>query len=267
MKERILRIGERDRLMAILTLPDDEQPLDRPTILIPNTGIEHRVGPNRMHVHIARALARQGYATLRLDVGGLGDSDAPRGESPNATLDLQQAMDRLSTLGLPARFVVLGLCTGAHEAHQLARCDSRVAGCLFIDGYAYPTLRFKCQYWLNRITHPHRAWSRAARILGLNGQASALAKQSLNEFLLPQAAEVRRDYEQLLARGVHLAFVFTGDMQDEYLYEGQHFDVFPILKDHARVQYLPHADHTLSRHQLRVELIQLIQQWLASLHD
>src|SRR6185503_8792569 len=54
-----------------------------PVVLLSNAGATHHVGPNRLYVMAARALAAAGLRSLRLDLPGLGDNPAPDAEAEN----------------------------------------------------------------------------------------------------------------------------------------------------------------------------------------
>ena len=262
LKETPLRFGEQGRLLGILTVPSRAVP-GQPAVIIPNTGLEHRVGPNRLHVQIARALAAAGYVSLRFDIAGLGDSDPAPGQSASAVDDLRQAADALDARKLGPQCMLIGLCSGAHDVHRFAASDDRVVGALFIDGYAYPTARFKAIRWQQRLSQPLRMLRRLSEKPG-EDQPPGI---EVDLFRHPPQAQAQADYERMLTRGAHLAFVYTGDVQYEYVYRDQLLDAFPLLRGHAKVWYLPHADHTLTRRQTREELIALARDWLKGLLD
>ncbi len=266
LRESLLQFGEQNRLFGIITLPASVDPT-RPAIVISNTGIEHRVGPNRLHVQIARALAAAGYCVLRFDLGGLGDSDAPRGQAASSLADCRLALDALDARRLGSRYVVIGLCSGSHDGHQLCRVDERVVGLFNIDGYAYQNFKFRRLYWQSRFTHPLRTLQSIAgrihprfRFAEPQGMGAAIIEW-------PSQKEVARDYQQFMARQLNLGFLFTGDVQHSYLYAEQHYDIFPVLRDWAPVWFLPHIDHTLSRRTAREEMIRHLRKWLLSLSD
>ncbi|HHO68021.1 MAG TPA: alpha/beta hydrolase, partial [Gammaproteobacteria bacterium] len=73
MKERVVTFGPERNLVGVLTQPDQVRP-DLPVLVFLNAGLLHRVGPYRMHVDLARQLAARGYASLRFDLSGRGDS-------------------------------------------------------------------------------------------------------------------------------------------------------------------------------------------------
>ncbi|MGH7928173.1 MAG: alpha/beta hydrolase, partial [Candidatus Binatia bacterium] len=75
MREEALLLGKTRSLVGILTDPPEAKRSTRlPGIILLNAGIIHRVGPNRMHVKIARTLAPMGFVVVRFDFSGIGDS-------------------------------------------------------------------------------------------------------------------------------------------------------------------------------------------------
>jgi dienelactone hydrolase len=104
-----------------------------------NVGAERRIGANRMWVDVARSWAAQGVPTLRVDLPGMGDADGPDDLShlPSAGLYEPQygeatgaLLDALEAAGLPGRFVVSGICSGAYWSFQVAAADPRVVAAL-----------------------------------------------------------------------------------------------------------------------------------------
>ena len=167
VNEVVLNFGEQGRLLGIVSLPDRLEP-DSTAVLLPNTGLEHRVGPNRLHVYLSRALADAGFVTLRLDLAGMGDSGAFDGGDPSR--DLSAAMDALQARGFGSRFAALGLCSGAHDAHRAIRADHRLVAGAFIDGYLFPTLRFYMTYVLQRASDPARVLRKLSKSLGISSR-------------------------------------------------------------------------------------------------
>ena len=267
--EQPLQLGEGDRLLGILTLPAAVE-AQRPAFIIPNTGVEHRVGPNRMHVELARSLAEAGLVTVRLDLGGLGDSDVDpvRGRT-ESTQDLRMAMDALSQLGIANRFVLVGLCSGAHDAHQATKADERVCGAIFLDGYAYRTPRFWVHYAAQRLFAPHRIRNALERLEKRPGtfEGGVIDVDNLEYFRVPPRETMRDDLAGFMRRGVELCFIYTGQVTMEYNYPGQLFDAFPQLRGYkkAKVHYMLRADHTFTRRETRREMAALLTQWAAQI--
>lgn len=260
MKEQIIQLGPQRHLLGILCLPESVE-VQRPVVVIPNTGVDHRVGPNRIHVEMARVLADAGYASLRLDLSGLGDSDLPSGQGSDSVRDLRLAFDELQRRQLSTHFVVFGLCSGAHDAFMVALVDERVVGAAFLDGYAYQTPGFRRQWWMQRLMTPHRwrnAWVR------LVNPTKARPSSQINLFQYPPLVEAQEGYRQMMARDMALFVAYTGEVQNEYNHQGQLYEMFPTLRDYARLDYhyLLDADHTLSRRASRRQVLESMRDWL-----
>jgi len=140
LRERPLVIdGPGGRLFGVLSEPlGDRREL---TAVLLNAGPQRRIGPNRMWVEIARRWAASGVPTLRLDAAGIGDADGDATVLGQVTafyrpVYVEQARLALETLaerGLPQRFVLLGLCSGAYWAAQAAVADRRVAAVIMLN--------------------------------------------------------------------------------------------------------------------------------------
>jgi dienelactone hydrolase len=254
MKEIVFNVPSR-RSLGVLSVPDH---LDAaaPTVLIPNTGLEHRVGPNRVHVDICRALAGAGVPALRLDLSGMGDSS--RGDRLDATADLRAAVDQLEASGFAPRVIGVGLCSGAHDLHQLARLDPRVIAAAFIDGYAYPTPLFHLNYLLQRLAEPSRVFK------SLRRRFEETEADELEYFQQPDRRQMSLDMDLFLRRKVSLWYVYTGQVQHVYNYAEQFFDAFPALRGRPGVKltHLRRCDHTFSRAVMRSSIASQIVQWV-----
>lgn len=126
--ERAALFGEQRRLAGILCLPRGNPKM---TVLMLDTGANHHIGCGRSAVELARALARQGFASLRMDTLGIGDSAVVAG-GPRSALyrmeraaDVSAALDFLETRGL-ADVALYGVCSGAALALYAALDDERV---------------------------------------------------------------------------------------------------------------------------------------------
>ncbi|GAC1628649.1 MAG: hypothetical protein NVS9B10_18790 [Nevskia sp.] len=269
MNEQALSFGESRALFGILSLPDVVDPA-RPAVLIPNTGTDHRTGPGRLHVELARALAAAGVVTLRLDKAGLGDSDlVPGRAAPEFAPDLRAAMDALDA-HLPSQgYIIVGFASGAHDAHQAARIDPRIVGAVFLDGYTHHTPR----YWINRaLDRFGNAARQAASGIVPRTSLTPLSGDALHDVLPgeihfytpPSPKQMQADLGEFMRRGLALMYVFTGQIEDDYNYPAQLLDAFPVLRSYARLtlHHLPDADHAFGRRATRDALIALLATWV-----
>src|SRR5882724_3373080 len=123
VRDEVLRFGPEGQLVGIVSHPPEANSPARPTtmrgsglsFIVLNAGVLHRVGPHRLHVVLARRIAAGGIASLRLDLGGIGDSMASSDAATfrdSAVADTRAAMTGLThTLG-SERFVLFGVCSG-----------------------------------------------------------------------------------------------------------------------------------------------------------
>ncbi|MEZ5730414.1 MAG: alpha/beta hydrolase [Burkholderiaceae bacterium] len=95
-------------------------------IVLLNAGAVHHVGPNRLHVTLARRWAAQGHVVVRLDIGGIGDSPTPLAAIENtvypehAVADVASVCAWLRTRRDVGAVHALGLCSGAYHAFKAA---------------------------------------------------------------------------------------------------------------------------------------------------
>jgi hypothetical protein len=110
---------------------------DRPAVVIGNSGGEPHTGFARVSVNLARHLAARGFASLRIDFGGLGDSMAEGDRASHVFEsdrqgDFAAAMDALQARGFH-RFAIHGLCSGAYHALHAALADRRVSRLVLVN--------------------------------------------------------------------------------------------------------------------------------------
>ena len=111
------------------------------TALLLNAGPQRRIGPSRMWVEIARRWAANGVPTLRIDAAGIGDAEGDATMLGQVTAFYRQgyvvqaraALELLAERGLPPRFVMVGLCSGAYWSAQAALADERVAAVIMLN--------------------------------------------------------------------------------------------------------------------------------------
>jgi alpha-beta hydrolase superfamily lysophospholipase len=125
-------------LFGIVTEPRHED-AQRKAVILLNDGATHHVGSNRMSVAIARRWARSGYVVLRMDLAGLGDSEARSGRPPNevfppdAIEDLRTAVEFLRATYAVHEITLAGLCSGAYHALRAAASDLPIDRALMVN--------------------------------------------------------------------------------------------------------------------------------------
>ncbi len=143
VSERVVRLRTPSgALYAVVTEPDVVR--DPRTLVLLNAGAVPCSGPNRLWARAARDAAAAGLTAVRLDLPGIGDSAVP-GEgasvdadfyTPERTRQVGQALDAIEGAGLPARFLLSGLCSGAYWSFQLGQLDRRVEAVLLLNPMA-----------------------------------------------------------------------------------------------------------------------------------
>jgi alpha-beta hydrolase superfamily lysophospholipase len=232
---------DQGRLFGVLTRP--AVPAGRPAIILANAGAIHRIGPNRLHVTLARAWTELGFPVLRLDLGGLGDSPPVPGMPENepysarAVADIGEAVAALRSAGEAQGIVVAGLCAGAHAAFHAARQLRGIVGVLLINPivlYWTPSDALEVPPWMmqhrvkwygksamrfaswGKLLRGHvdifsavetvSLWARdrtAAGVRALKGRVDLMASGQVGR------DDVEQDLVSLCGRGVDVALLFS----------------------------------------------------------
>ena len=243
-----------------------------------NAGVLSRIGPHRMNVKLARALAKAGETSLRFDLSGRGDSRSSTADGDfqtQAPRDIRHAMDHLEqTYGIH-RFALIGFCSGAVDAFGAALLDDRVAGVLIFDGHWYRT----------RWTVPVRHWKRF-RVISWPGVAAALWRRLTGRLAAPvtplavegfagktvssnpSRAEFVRSVQVLVDRRVATFFVFSGSVIEYYSYANQFRDGFAheAFFYKVRCDFRPDIDHTFISLKAQQQMIELVTAWVPEVH-
>ena len=264
-----------------------------PAVLIPNTAANHNIGDGRCFVLFARRLAALGIASLRMDLGGLGDS-APAERivtldslhSPHACADVMSGADWLVAHG-HATVVTFGICSGAFvglhacaahphivgsfgvnlqkfvwEGEARMHRDSTVASTRMLRRAALSANKWK------RVLSGKAALARTAR--GLSGRATRHLERRFADLLdaavgwsfSPNGA--RRLLERLRDKGVDVRLLygeFDHGIDELKLQFGtglRGLRRFP----NVRVAMLPILDHSLFTRAAREAAMSDAQQWL-----
>jgi alpha-beta hydrolase superfamily lysophospholipase len=279
LAESVVLLGPRRSLVGIHTPPAVPAAREPGTfVVILNAGIIHRVGPNRLHVELARAIAASGYSALRFDLSGIGDS-RPRADTlpplEAALADVREAVDSLSKERGATRFVLIGLCSGANLSIISASTDERIAAVGLIDPYIPRTRRYyfnhyfgrmgRVQSWRNFLRGEHPVWHwikdrLASRRIDASGstRASDPSEREIRSFL-------EGAYGSAAKRGVKIFAAFTADLEAQHNYREQIIEAFPEipLASVLQLHYFTHADHTFSSSRDRWQLIEVLVKWLA----
>lgn len=167
VKEEALLLGPHKSLVGVYTPPaaDAVQTNGNCAVVLFNAGLIHHVGPQRLHVRLARALAERGAGALRVDFSGIGDSSVRPDNLPAQTLVAQEPTEILDDLVRRGHdsFVLFGICSGAARALQAALAYPHVKGLILVNVEspgedAEKFSQASAQYYMRRSLWNPRAW-------------------------------------------------------------------------------------------------------------
>lgn len=277
--EKVYTFGNGNSLVGVLTEPEADRLLvDSPTVIILNSGLIHHVGPHRLAVEMARDIAGQGYTVLRFDFSAIGDSST-RKSNPSyrerAIGEIKEAMDFLGKQKNSEKFIIIGLCTGADNAHRAAVADQRVVGCVFMGGYAYPARHTYVLKFMERVKNItsklfiaekwKNFFKKCVRKI-MPAKHSNNGSQSDDSYFwkLPDKKTALKEYSDLINRKVHMLFLFTASELSMVNYTGQIRDSFRSLdfSDLLDVELYRFSDHTYTFLSQRELMMNRVRQWL-----
>ncbi len=272
LRDEVLHFGDLDQLVGILSPGCHAETAARPGVILLNAGVLHRVGPHRLHVRLARTLAMAGFTTLRLDLGGIGDSVSASAATTfreTAVADTRTAMTRLAERHGLRSFVVSGLCAGADNALATALADDRVRGIAVIDPPTYATRAAKLRLVKTRIAEegPLDAlkWglgvARRVSRERLGRGRSAATEPEAEGRETPPLATYAAQMLQVRARGAAIFAVFSGAHRERYNHADQIFEVIPALRGQIARAYFPEANHTFTELAAQSALVTAVTGW------
>lgn len=275
-REQAVRIGPHENLVGVLSVPDRIDP-DRPSAVILNAGVLHRIGPHRLHVLLARRLAAAGLPALRLDLAGIGDSVAVEGARSfreSAVADTRVALDDLAARWGTRRFVVFGLCSGADNALAAAAADDRIAAIVILDPPTYRTPRSRLRKLRRRVEALGPAgtvrWGLEVAERRLRDRWRALRAPAGGPDDAPSEGRetpplpvYREQLRGLLRRGVKIFSIFSGGLGDRYNHVDQIFEYLPELRGQLERAYFPEANHMFTERDAQAALLDAVTGWIA----
>jgi pimeloyl-ACP methyl ester carboxylesterase len=281
-QERAVLFGREGSLVGISCRPVQPEG-QRPAILFINSGIVHRVGGNRIYVMLSRALADQGFSSLRFDLAGVGESPVlPNSPAMNpqerTEIDIDDALEFAAGHLDTDRFIMTGLCSGADNALRTMGRHESVVGTILLDLNAHRTPGYYLRHyskslrrgesWRNILTGKHPLSQAILQKVGVGESVGASEEPNESQSILPNAVlplDMMRDHlERIVARDGNVLAIFTAGMEHKYNYETQFVDMFPGLDfgRWLRLEYFGDSDHSFSRQHHQERLKEVVLEWV-----
>jgi pimeloyl-ACP methyl ester carboxylesterase len=278
-RERLVRIG-REGLCGVLCEPS--APRRGSTVLMLSAGGDPHTGWARSNVEQARALARSGVASLRLDAFDVGDSPGPICDRPvklyhqRPVQDARQAIEWLAAQGL-GPVLVTGRCSGAFTAFNAALLDRRVAEVVLVNQRRFiwhgegelEAAVDKVGHYKRQVRNPARLlvrWIRGeldleAALARLGPAAMAVLVGALRGHRGGLNREIHDAFRDLSRRGVTLNLLYSrggdagADLKALFGPTLRGLRPYPNI----RLNWLDGADHSLTPRQAREALVELLR--------
>lgn len=267
------------RLVGVIAMPASEPSA---ALLVIVGGPQYRAGSHRQFVQLTRQAASQGFAAMRFDVRGMGDSEGEQRSFEDIDADVSAALDALQRAAPSVSKVGLwGLCGGASAAllYCLSRRDPRVAGVALVN----PWVRSEATQARTRVKHYYTRRLLQAEFWRklLSGQVARGAVRELSQALRVAfgsalAGAAKPDAQGLsletrMARGLsafqgEALLVLSGNdyTAKEFLETVQLDPAWKALMNRPRLSRVDveHADHTFSQPESQLEVERHTLAWL-----
>lgn len=264
MNETSCQFGPQHQLAGIITEPAAARP--RSALLLISAGLVPKYGPYRLYAQLARRLTTLGVATLRFDLGDIGDSrPAHAGHTleERTRLEIGAAMQHLAERYGSTPVVVGGLCSGAEDAFRYAETDPRVKGVILIDPFSYATRGW---WWRHRLYRLARGAVLALGLFKRSGNAQAPTDVSRLNYKHMDQGRARRILGTLVARGTQIHFIYTGGARPNFNHAGQVAAMFPGIdfRGLVSVDDFPQLEHMQPLQGERDQVVEAIRRRLCA---
>lgn len=262
-------------MLGVLTVPAAD--VSPPTIgmVVVNGGAQYRTGAHRLFVKLARNLASHGYAVLRFDLPGQGDSPGEPMGFQQAAPYIRAAIDALlKTQPGVRQIVLLGLCDGASACllYLDEISDPRVTGLVLLNPWVHTeSSSAKAQvkhYYRQRLLMPDFWQKLLAGGVGLRSIRELLGAMTRSRW--SKAASFSH-YQERMARawkrfpGALLLLISDKDLTgQEFIQTATESPAWEGALQHPGLAHyvLQQADHTFSPSAAMRDLNALIGLWV-----
>jgi predicted alpha/beta hydrolase len=298
--ESTLVLQSTARLFAVMSEPAERQraTAGRRGILLLNAGATHHIGPGRAYVTFARRRARRGDVVMRLDLGGIGESEPRVGEeerdiySANAIRDVAVAVAALRERFGATEVIAVGLCSGAYHALKSAVAGQAIDGLVLInpltffwkpgmslDGefnddevilssQRYRKSALRLQTWI-RLLRGEVNVASALRVIVHRSTsiAASRARDIARRLGIALADDLAGELDSIVRRGVRVQFIFAAGDPGIKLLETQGGAAVRRLLRARRIgiEIIDGANHTFTSRAARTRLLDQIDRRLGAL--
>lgn len=278
---------EGNELIGILNVPD--KPPTRGIVFVVADGPQYRAGVQRQFVTLARAMKQAGYAALRFDYRGMGDSEGIHRGFEHVDEDIKAAIDALlSHCGDLEEVVLWGECDSSAAVLFYAYKDKRIKGISIANPWVrtaegraktivkhyYLQRLLDKEFWKKLFAGQFRFkdslvsfWKNAVSILRTQSQDNSSSNAVSDTPDPKQPLPVRLANGLSSFEGKVLLILSGNDWIAKEFQEVA--DASPkwqkLLTDERLVRYdIPDADHSFSKKRARDEMVQRNLEWLRS---
>lgn len=263
LKPKPVLFGAKEQMFGLLSLPAQAS---RTGMIVLNAGLLHNVGPFDLHVGLAGALSSRGFATLRMDQSGKGESPARSGLARVEALiqDYDEAAELMGHCGVEQN-VLLGLCSGADDGLDIAAARESVAGLVLFDGWAPLGWGFQWHHYSRRLLSARhwRSFSRRQLDSLIPGGDEAPAEDEWAMRTWDSKRQMLEKLNRVVERGGKLLCVFTGGAVAYYNHVGQLSRTLS-RPDSVTEVHFPEAQHIYPVVEHRERMIQHVAEWASA---
>jgi alpha-beta hydrolase superfamily lysophospholipase len=281
--ERPVFLASQAVLFGIVTEPEQNAARRGGVILI-NAGADYHIGASGIYVELARRWARRGYVVLRMDLAGLGDSATRRGQPDNVVFppaaldDIRVAIEWMRSRGGVNDVTLCGVCSGAYHVLRAAVTEFPAKRFLMVNPETF--------FWNESMTiyDMHlaevvrgsaidrskmlsaEAWTRLLRgqvdiryvlrrhIRRVFFYVESMCRDAARRLHIRLPHDLGWQLEEIAARGVQMAFVFSSGEPGIALLRMQGGHSLQRLGERCRVHIIEGADHVFSKLDSRMAL-------------
>ena len=235
-------------------------------VIVLNSGFLHNIGPYRLYVDMANVLSLGGHTVIRLDQSGKGESPVRHDISGMEAklLDYDEIFEHLKIDHGVSNCILVGLCSGADDALEIADARDTVSGLVLLDGFSPVTKWYYASHYFTRLRYLRSwlLWKKRQRDKRSNNAAGSVSSVAMSLRRWESEKDVKSMYESVLKRGVKTLAVFTGSVGDYYNHRGQLSRGLNAPTDNLAETYFRDAAHIYSLPEHRRLLVEEVDSWM-----